>query len=642
MALVTLKTDESATPGAPGIVFDRQGDGSNAEVAKAAFGTAGSITLVDPANPMPTHDATAATEATLAAGLGADGANPPVVAGTGIRGWLRAIYERLTGTLTVSTGLNQPLTDAQLRASVVAVYDDAVNQAALSTFSATLDNTTAIQALVQATGAKADGAATSDTGSFSLIALIKRLLGKWPSLTSTVPDNTSPAVPVRAIGEDIWTCSFAKTRSSIDPEFFAPTIAGTGVGQSQASGNLVITTGTTANAEYLTRSVQAWRGAWAMRWQSLLSQRIANNNFMVLMADLIGEGLSCTINSATSITVALPNHTYTAEHVGQSMYIGGIVGAAGVPGRYAIASVVAGVSVTFTVAGWPATGTCTLTLFGHSYARTLYDGTTATTAKFDCQRKGWNSGDSTATINTSASPGHIGQVLNHGRQIFFEDMLAANTAWTYLNTATRAERRANLPDDNLDLYLFLWAFNGTAAPASTTTWTVGFVSVEKYANLPVILAGMKAQGAAQTIPMAITGGSTVLNGSTARAGFIAGSGIWYDDSSTVLAAAASFTGTSRDLAAVATATTFNSASTYASELRVSAESDQTGTLWLEVSRDGTTWRRVKSVDTTAVTGGGYYAEIIFKPSWRYARVGYTNGATLQTRFSLGSILMAST
>jgi hypothetical protein len=83
------------------------------------------------------------------------------------------------------------------------------------------------------------------------------------------------------------------------------------------------------------------------------------------------------------------------------------------------------------------------------------------------------------------------------------------------------------------------------------------------------------------------------------------------------------------------------AATYSKEVRVSAESDQSGTLWVEFSRDNTNWRRAKSAPTAAVTGGGQFAEIIFRPSWRYMRVGFTNGATLQTRFSIGSMLIAN-
>lgn len=128
---------------------------------------------------------------------------------------------------------------------------------------------------------------------------------------------------------------------------------------------------------------------------------------------------------------------------------------------------------------------------------------------------------------------------------------------------------------------------------------------------------------------------------TARAAFTAGAGIWYDDSSTVLAANATFTGSSRDLTVTATATAMANAATYAKEVRVSAESDQSGTLWVDFSRDATNWRRAKSAPTAAVTGGGQFAEIVFRPSWRYMRVGFTNGATLQVRFTIGSLLIAA-
>jgi hypothetical protein len=142
-----------------------------------------------------------------------------------------------------------------------------------------------------------------------------------------------------------------------------------------------------------------------------------------------------------------------------------------------------------------------------------------------------------------------------------------------------------------------------------------------------------------TQPVSFT--QAALPAGTARIGFAAAPGIWWDDSSTVLAANATFNGTSRDLTVTATATAMANAATYAKEFRVSAESDQTGTLFLEVSRNGTDWRRIKPTATVAVAGGGFYAEIIHRQSQRYVRVGFTNGATLQTRFTLGSIAMAN-
>jgi hypothetical protein len=169
-----------------------------------------------------------------------------------------------------------------------------------------------------------------------------------------------------------------------------------------------------------------------------------------------------------------------------------------------------------------------------------------------------------------------------------------------------------------------------------TAWTSG---TQVWTLVPGTYATEPIPGAQVSATQPVSGTVTAGAG-TARAGFIAGAAIWYDDSATVLAAAATFTGTSRDLTVTATAVAMANAATYAEEVRVSAESDQSGTLWLEVSRDNTNWRRVKSVATAAVTGGGQYAEIIHRPSWRYTRVGFTNGATLQTRFSIGSLLRA--
>ena len=330
--------------------------------------------------------------------------------------------------------------------------------------------------------------------------------------STTIPDNQTPGIAVRPVGQDTWVTSFAEVGASIlNTNFRAPDV-GTGVGYSQASSNLLITTGTTTNSEFLTRSTTAWRGTLQMRYSLVASQRIANQNLMIALADLVGENLSCTINSAVSITVALPGHSYTAQNVGQFMFVGGILGAAGVPGRYAIASVVAATSVTFTVAGWPATGSCTLDLFGHSHVKHLYSGTTATSMLADTQRKGWASGDSTLTVNTSASPGHIMQAHLAGREVFWHDTLRASSLTP--NMTSRGSRFENLPDDNLDLYLFIWSYNGTVAPASTTTWTIGFVSVEKFANFPMYLQGREMQGTAAPAPVTGVGTFTITGAVT--------------------------------------------------------------------------------------------------------------------------------
>jgi hypothetical protein len=307
---------------------------------------------------------------------------------------------------------------------------------------------------------------------------------------------------VRQAPAGIWSVSFADTGSSLLATELTQRRLGTGHGVTQGSSNLLVTTGTTANSEFLARSTTSFRGAFTARHKTILSQRIVNQNFAVLLADLIGEGLSCTINSATSISVTKTGHGFTSANVGQFMLVGAISGANGVPGRYAIASIPDANTITFTVAGWPASGSCTVDLFGWNYVRTLYTGTTATNASVDAQRKGWNSGDTTATINTTATVGHVMQVYADGRNVNWADALVASG--TTPTVTTRASRIENLPDDDVDLYLYLWSFNGTTNPASTTTWTVGFVSVEDNANVPSYIAGIRPLGTQAALPVVQT------------------------------------------------------------------------------------------------------------------------------------------
>lgn len=329
---------------------------------------------------------------------------------------------------------------------------------------------------------------------------------------NTIPDNLASGVNIRPIGQDTWACSFSDVGSVLSPDF-ALLQSGTGVGYSQAGGSLLITTGTNTNQEFLARSTQSWRGTLALRYSFVSSQRIANQNFAVILADLIGETLSCTINSATSISVTKAAHGFTATNVGQFMFVGGISGAAGVPGRYAIASIPNADTINFTVAGWPASGSCTLNLFGHSHVKHLYTGTTATNVAADVQRRGWAVGNSTLTINTTAAPGHIMQAHCAGREVYWSDVLRASS--TAPNVTVRGSRFENLPDDNIDLYLFFWSYNGTVAPATTTTWTISFAAVEKFANLPVYIQGQELQGAAAPAPVTVVGTTAVSGTVTA-------------------------------------------------------------------------------------------------------------------------------
>jgi hypothetical protein len=317
---------------------------------------------------------------------------------------------------------------------------------------------------------------------------------------TTNADADTPGLAVRMTPQDTWSVSFTRVNgAALDSPEMTLRRQGTGVTVSQSAGNLVVGAGTTANSEFLARSVVTFNGSLIERHQTVLSTRIVNNNFAVLLADRIAEGASCTINSATSISVTVTGHGLTSANVGQSMFVGAITGANGVPGRYAIASLPDANTINFTVAGWPASGSCTVDVFGWNYVRWLYTGTGATTANVDAQRYGWNSGDTAATINTTASPGHIAQTQIDGRNIYFADGLVASA--TAPNLTVRGHRWVNIPDDQIELFLYLWSFNGTTAPASGTTWTVGFVAVEDTVNLPVYLAGVRPMGTTAPLPV---------------------------------------------------------------------------------------------------------------------------------------------
>ena len=320
---------------------------------------------------------------------------------------------------------------------------------------------------------------------------------------ATNADAGTAGLVVRNTPQDTWSVSFTRASAAgLNAPGMAQRRLGTGVTVTQSNGNLVVGGGTTANSEFLARSDRSFNGAFIHRHQLIASQRIANTNFSVMLADMFAEGASCTINSATSISVTVTAHGLTADNVGQSMFVGAITGANGVPGRYAIASIPNADTINFTVASWPASGSCTVDLFGWNYVRWLYTGTTAAAASVDAQRYGYASGDTSATINSTASPGHMAQTQADGRSIYFQDALIASA--TAPAVTNRAHRWANIPDQEVELYVYVWCFNGTTNPASNTNWTLGFVSVEDTVNLPVYLAGARQMGASTPIPVAQT------------------------------------------------------------------------------------------------------------------------------------------
>lgn len=326
-----------------------------------------------------------------------------------------------------------------------------------------------------------------------------------PNTKSTTPAQESDnALIIRSVPQSIDRIGFTSvTSNSVDATWGAVVGSiGSGMDVDQTGGNLILTSGTTGRSETIIRSTEGWQGGIRLRARSTLSQRIANNNFFIELVDVIGDGLTYTISSATVLVVTIPSNPFTSANVGQSMYIGGFSGTGTfLSGRYPIASV-SGNDVTFTVASFAAgTGTCSA--FGWNYYQLQYQGTTATAVNFDTQRKGYASGVTAATINTTAAPGHLAIVTGNDLVATFSDQLVASGAT--IKQTVRATRDENIPDDQR-LRLQIRMANGSTNPASNTTWTIGFVSVSNYSNQDVSIQDVRPMGVGNAIPVELMRG----------------------------------------------------------------------------------------------------------------------------------------
>lgn len=344
------------------------------------------------------------------------------------------------------------------------------------------------------------------------------------STVASAVDTTlsAPAMRVQPLGTAIERISFAKAiANGIDTDWGSVVMTGSGMTVNQTGGNLVITTGTTARSETIIRSNNTANGDIRFHQKTILSQRIANQNFIMEMVDVLGDNLAYTITSATSISVVIPNTTLTSANVGQSVTLCGFNGTGTfLSGRYAIASVT-GTTVVFTVAGF-AVGTGTLSAVGLNFYRCYYDGTTATNAKFDTGRSGYSSGDTTLTVNTTASPGHMTVLTAKDMVATIGDQLVASSAAAQLTI--RGNRIENVPTDR-NLYVQIRALNLGTAPASTTTWTIGMVSASALVAMDVALQDIRPMSPSAPIPFDLVrsitqtvSGTVVVSASTPATG----------------------------------------------------------------------------------------------------------------------------
>lgn len=421
---------------------------------------------------------------------------------------------------------------------------------------------------------------------------------KLPTAIVDMPSVDTPSIPVRTSPQKYIDCSFSNVGSGLLTSDFVQKETATGMTISQSAGNLVIATGTTVNAEFVARSLLSVNGALTLKSIVTLSQRIVNNNFFIELVDVIGDLLVYNIVNTTTVDVTKVAHGFTAQNVGQRMDLCAL-SSVGVPQEGVIASIPNADTIRFTVAGYPASGSGTLSLTGYNKIELLYNGTTATNNLFNTRRKGWQNTAATATINTTAS-GHLVSVNSeNGITSLSDKTLAAGNALT-----DRMSWDANIPQPDVNLYIQLRAKNGTTAPASTTTWTIGMVRVEDYIPTQVSMVSTRQQTLNNSTP--VRGTVTATQGAAAA-------GAWLTNP---LTPAVSTTGDTGAKVATGNGATQTNATAKGAlvviNLGAVTGTLPTGVFKIQGSADnGTTWLDLPLATTASLTVTGVYGIQIY-------------------------------
>jgi len=257
---------------------------------------------------------------------------------------------------------------------------------------------------------------------------------------------------------------------------------------------------------------------------------------------------------------------------------------------------------------------------GTTFARWTFDGTSATNAKCASGNLGVSTGDVTVGINTTVNY-TVFEIYGELEQILFSNVPANTNSAKSLS----AVFDRNIPEPDEEYFVQFRIVNGGTAPVSSTALNIDAVFIEDLETVAVeMLRGPGDSSAATAIAVRGTGGSL----DQVTQAFISPRTSRQTETTTNLAAAAVFTGTSRDMG-----------STHLFDKgRVLVIASHDGTLEIQESNDGTTWFTSEAnVPVTANTP--------LKREWntvcRFQRVRYTNGATATTSLRIESIFMGT-
>ena len=273
---------------------------------------------------------------------------------------------------------------------------------------------------------------------------------------------------------------------------------------------------------------------------------------------------------------------------------------------------------------WTPSATGTLTVYGWNYSAIIRNGTSATAAWKDTQRKGWSSGAGNMTKTTDLAPlGVVDQWYGDCQIEAFSDATPASQS-TGLMFNQRGTSIDSLPPAPTKLYFFFSVHNGAVAPASTTRVALGFFRMFDIGISKVQVAGFDQSGYASTVDVRVAALPTTAVTTT----ITSSAPTLNTETSTNLGASATYTGASRDGGSTAVNQRFCA--------RFFA--DQAGTCRVEMSTDGTTWRRA-TADTALAANVPQSFNL--DAVTRYHRCILVNGGVAQTAMLVASAYMKS-
>jgi len=311
----------------------------------------------------------------------------------------------------------------------------------------------------------------------------------------------------------------------VDPVYASIIQKSTGMTVDQTGGNLIITTGVNAYEETIIRSKQSFVFDGIFRYGLTLSQRIVNQNFVFELVDLYGDNLPITITSAVSVSVKKRMHGFSIADIGKGIWIGAISVGSCLTQRAIIASITDDDTFVLTVSGFPASGDGTCSLFGMNYHQVIYNGISSTSAGggYSTARKGWANTLTSSTINSTAT-GHIGIIesVDFNESVFGDIAYGVTTqTWT-----PRSSMNQNVPE-GVELFIQIRVFNGSTAPASSTTATFAFVDAELFKTSCTRISGVDSLSGRNMLPVNIgtitTTSAMTVAGAAAHSAAVSGS-----------------------------------------------------------------------------------------------------------------------